>query len=73
MPASPNEMARVELDHRYGDLIARHLSSLKKAVQAVPEGSEDHAFLSDLLNLTKRLHSGLQGLVQPPPMRREVR
>ena len=66
MPASPNEMARLELNHRYGDLIGGHLSNLEKAVQAVPEGSEDHAFLADLLSLTKRLHNGLQGLVRAP-------
>ena len=76
MPASPHDMARIELEHRYGDLIGGHISTLEKAVQAVPEGSEDHAFLADLLSLTKRLHNGLQGLVRAPAtpaMRSETR
>lgn len=76
MTATPHDMARVELDHRYGDLITGHISTLEKAVQTVPEGSEDHAFLADLLNLTRRLHNGLQGLVRAPAtpaMRSETR
>jgi hypothetical protein len=63
---TPHDMARVELDHRYGGLIAGHISNLEKAVQTVPEGSEDHAFLANLLSLTRRLHNGLQGLVRAP-------